>query len=188
MVAHQKWFAIQEAGEEKQTLCSPAPYPLVKHPFVVVLVGRNNGAFLEKQLSSLFDQIYENMRIVYVDDSSDDGSASLAESLILESERLPDITFLKNEEPLGLEKTLEKIGLEEGEILVSLGERACFAHEWVLEKLNQYFADPDLKSCSAAGFVYPTLEKIQEGTLLAKREEGQENAHLAEVLTVEVGR
>src|SRR5690242_9474840 len=57
-------------------------YPQQNLPFVIVIIGRNNGAYLEKTLQSIFFQNYENFRILYVDDASDDGSFDLAQELI----------------------------------------------------------------------------------------------------------
>jgi hypothetical protein len=60
----------------------PTPYPLENRPFRIVIVGRNNGANLEKTLQSVFLQNYENFRILYIDDASDDGSGDLARDLM----------------------------------------------------------------------------------------------------------
>ena len=57
-------------------------YPLEYRPFTLVAIGRNNGAFVDKTLRSMFSQVYPNYRIIYVDDGSTDGSFSLVKDLV----------------------------------------------------------------------------------------------------------
>jgi len=124
----------------------PSPYPLFNHRFVVVIVGCNNGAWLEKTLSSVFRQNYPNFRIIYIDNASNDGSFDLARDLIYESTYMEFVTLLRNETPIGLTQSYARAiaTCEPHEIVVVLGGEDWFAHEWVLSKLNQYYANPDL--------------------------------------------
>jgi len=121
-------------------------YTLEERPFVVVVVGRNNGAFVEKTLRSIFSQRYTNYRFVYVDDSSSDGSFSLVEDLV-ESSGLKELgTLIRNEEPLGQLANLCAAVRDaaDHEIVVWVEGQDWLAHEWVLSRLNSYYADPDL--------------------------------------------
>lgn len=190
VAAHR--LPAQSAPPLEESPFAPAPYPLLKHPFVVVLIEKDNGAFLEKQLASLFSQVYENMRIVYIDDASEDGSASLAEALILESEKLPIVSFFRNPEALGRERNLERIAAEcrPEEIVVVLEPKTWLAHEWVLERLNQYYADRALWSATALSYSYPDYAPL-EGSLYTARaplfQQGkrEEPFRLREVFTLE---
>jgi len=125
---------------------APTPYPIEDLPFCIVISGRNNGAHLEKTLRSAFSQKYDNYRIVYVDDASDDGSFDLARDLMYASPRFGIAQILRNERPLGplacLAQAAKSCG--EDEILVVLNGEDWLAHEWVLARLNEYYADPDL--------------------------------------------
>ncbi len=53
------------------------------------------------------------------------------------------------------------------EIIVVLNGEDWLAHEWVLQRLNQYYADPDLWLIYGQGLDYPTLQiggaKLQDG-------------------------
>lgn len=124
----------------------PSPYPLFNHPFVVVIVGTNNGAWLERTLGSVFRQNYPNFRMIYIDNASDDGSYDLARDLIYESTYMEYVTLLRNESQLGITQSYARAiaTCEPHEIVVVLGGEDWFAHEWVLSKLNQYYANPDL--------------------------------------------
>src|SRR3990167_9582444 len=57
-------------------------YCLEQKPFVVVISGYNNGAYLERTLRSIFSQVYDRYRLIYIDDASTDGSAALAQECI----------------------------------------------------------------------------------------------------------
>jgi len=124
----------------------PTPYPLQNRFFTVIVIGRNNGASVERTLTSVFTQNYENFRIVYVDDGSDDGSFELARDLIYDMKYLIPTTLVRNEEPLGPLLNLSRAiqTCSDQEIVVIVDGTDWLAHEWVLQKLNQYYADSDL--------------------------------------------
>ena len=141
-------LAKAPAQEEKILDCgfSPAPYPIQNRPFAIAIIGRNNGAAVEKTLQSAFSQKYEEMRIIYIDDASSDGSFEHARDLIYDSGLLCQVTLVKNEEPLGHAANLFRAvqSCRDDEIVVVLNGEDRLAHEWVLQRLNQYYADPDL--------------------------------------------
>src|SRR5579872_6128636 len=60
----------------------PTDFPIENRLFTVVVIGYNNGAYVQKTLESIFAQTYENFRLVYVDDGSNDGSYDLACDLL----------------------------------------------------------------------------------------------------------
>lgn len=135
-------------------------YPLESLPFCVVIIGRNNGAYLEKTLRSVFSQVYENFRIVYVDDASDDGSFDLAKDVIYASPHLNKVRILQNEKKIGHLASLSSVvrGCVDDEIVVVLHGEDWLAHEWALKRLNQYFADPDLWLAYSQSLEYPSFQ------------------------------
>jgi cellulose synthase/poly-beta-1,6-N-acetylglucosamine synthase-like glycosyltransferase len=138
----------------------PTNYPLQNRSFTVIVVGRNNGASVQRTLTSIFTQNYENFRIVYVDDASDDGTFELAQDLIYDMKYLIPTTLTRNEEPLGLLENLSRTiqNCANEEIVVLVDGHDWLAHEWVLQKLNQYYADPDLWITYGQFRNYPTFE------------------------------
>ncbi len=148
------------AEHKKKTKLEPSPYPLQNHRFCIAVFGENNGAFLEKVLQTVFFQNYENFHVVYIDNASDDGSFGLAQEIAAGASFSKRIDFLKNEHPLSqTELLLQGVSFcEEGDVLVLLPGNDWLAHEWVLQRLNQYYADPDLwvvcaRSCDYPGFI-----------------------------------
>ncbi|MBF8262946.1 MAG: hypothetical protein HW387_611 [Parachlamydiales bacterium] len=125
---------------------SPADFPTQKRSFVLLICAFNNGAFLEKTLRSVSGQSYENYRLIYIDDASTDGSAALAADCINACGLSHRTTLVRNEQRLGTLANLMRAAqvCEDQEIIVMLGGNDWLAHEWVLSRLNQYYANPDL--------------------------------------------
>ncbi len=135
------WSRYRPAPIVTAPLFAPAPFPIQHRPFVLFFSGRNNGAFVEAALQSAFSQRYDRFRVVYVDDASTDGSDYLAETALQGKG-----TFFRNEAPLGWVANLKRVAAacQPEEILVVPGANDALAHEWVLERLNAYYAQPEL--------------------------------------------
>ena len=43
-------------------------------PFVVIVPSYNNSEWVERNLRSIFEQKYDNFRVIYIDDASTDGT------------------------------------------------------------------------------------------------------------------
>ncbi len=149
---------FQSSQEEKRL--EPSPYPLENRRFCIAILGKNNGAYLEKILRTVFFQNYENFHVVYIDNASEDGSFELAKELVENGSLSKKIDLLQNEQPLGKAQSLLRAlqFCEEGEIIVFLPGDDWLAHEWVLQRLNQYYADPDLWVVCARSCDYPTFD------------------------------
>ena len=159
-LSHQEEIAAIFAPSfkiEKEALqFAPSSYPSEKLPFCIVIVGRNNGAHLEKTIRSAIEQDYNNFRIVYVDDASDDGSFELAKEKCE-----GHASILKNENPVGEFASLERAvqNCRDEEIIVVLKGVDWLAHRWVLDRLNQYYSDPDLWLTCGQSRDYPAYQR-----------------------------
>jgi len=140
---------------------SPSQYTLINRPFTIAVVGRNNGATIEKTLTSIFSQNYDNFRLIYIDDASSDGSRDLARDVINQTDKLVNVTFVQNEEELGKLANIFRAveACENEEIVVVLDGEDWLAHEWVLQRLNAYYAHPDLWLACGSFMDYPTFQK-----------------------------
>lgn len=139
----------------------PTEYPLEDLPFVIIAIGRNNGAFLEKTIQSVLSQNYSRYRFLYIDDASSDGSDRLAKECIEKHPHALNAVFLRNESEKGILASLYSAvqSCLDQEIIVVLHAEDWFAHEWVLQKLNQYHADPDLWLTCCQCMSYPSCEQ-----------------------------
>lgn len=169
----------QEAQEEKNSLFLPATFVLKERPFTVVVVGHNNGATVGKTLASILSQSYENFRLIYIDDFSDDGSFEVARDAVYASEWLARVSLIRNEERLGTLANVYRAVLScpDDEIVVILDSENWLAHEWVLQRLNAYYDDPNLWICLAQGIHYPSYERASHD-LKAGRELQGISSHL----------
>lgn len=134
---------------------TPSSYPEINRPFVVVVIGYNNGAYVEKTLASIESQNYSNFRIVYIDDASTDGTCDLVKQLIYNTDK--SISFIQNQERIGVLSNLSQVVRDslDDEIITVVGGEDWLAHEWVLSRLNQYYANPDLWITYGPSCEYP---------------------------------
>jgi len=139
----------------------PVPFALEPRPFVVVICGYNNGAFVAKTLRSVFSQAYEAYRVVYIDDASTDGSFAAASDSIYASSQMLRTSVVQNEQRLGLLANLVRVveACQDEEIVVVLNGEDWLAHEWVLATLNRYYADPDLWMTYGQSCEFPSYKK-----------------------------
>lgn len=157
-------FRQQREGEAGKILGNgfqPTKFPLENRSFTIVVCGYNNGANVQKTLESIFSQNYEKFRVIYIDDASNDGSFELARDLIYGSEKLAEITLVRNEERLGdLANLVRAVQVcPDEEIIAVVDGKDWLAHEWVLSELNRYYANPDLWLTYGQSVDYPSLSE-----------------------------
>lgn len=140
----------------------PSPYPLQNRPFVLLLIGKNGGATIEKTLLSILCQKYDSFRMIYIDDASSDGSLQHAKHILSTKRPSFPVHIIENQTSEGWAANLFKAlpFCEDDEIVVMMHTHDLLAHEWVLERLNQYFANPNLWFCCCQARQTPSFEKM----------------------------
>ncbi len=115
-------------------------------PIVVVIPSYNNKDWYQKNLDSVFAQDYKNFRIIYIDDASPDGTGTLVKAYIKEKKLQHRATVIQNPKRIGsLANIYKGIWLcAPDEIVANLDGDDWFAHEYVLKKLNEVYADPNV--------------------------------------------
>lgn len=159
---------------------SCANYALKNRPFTIVVIGHNNGANVEKTLRSVFFQSYLNFRLIYIDDASTDGSCQVARDAINRSERTIQVTFVQNKQKLGdLANVFRAVETcEDYEIVVVLKSGDWLSHEWVLQRLNAYYSDPDLWIALGNYIDHPTFQKGSNYDFHNLRQQPVSSSHL----------
>lgn len=162
------WARLQERGkgaslESKRFLdhsFKPADYPLENRSFTIVIIGKNNGASVYRTLQSVFQQNYENFRVIYIDDGSQDGSFALVQDLVSNSSYALQVELIRNEQSEGTLANLYRTihNCPDEEIIVVLDGQDWLSHEWVLQRLNAYYANPDLWMTYGQYREYPTFQ------------------------------
>lgn len=108
-------------------------YPRENHAFAILL---SSGPTLEKTIRTIASQTYDNYRIFCLD---------RAAHLALRSTSLEKRSTLVESDEGRLGAILSAIAqCKAREIVMILDARGWLAHEWVLSRLNQYYANPDL--------------------------------------------
>ena len=113
-------------------------------PLVTVYIPcRNYGRFLEKAVNSVFTQLYSNWELIILDEASTDDTEAIAQALC---RRYPKkTTFIKNEEPTGLQRLANSVlGLAKGKYMVRLDADDWFDECALLLMVSKLEANPGI--------------------------------------------
>ncbi|TET05920.1 glycosyltransferase family 2 protein [Candidatus Dependentiae bacterium] len=114
--------------------------------FVIVIPSYNNSEWYERNLHSVFMQQYSNYRVIYIDDYSSDKTYEFVKSYIEQHDQINRVTLIRNSTRRGAMANHFKAGhmCEDYEIIVDLDGDDWFKDEYVLQKLNKVYADPNV--------------------------------------------
>lgn len=127
--------------------CAQQTFAEVSEKAIVVIIpSYNNSECYQKNLDSVFQQNYENYRIIYVDDASPDRTGFLVKQFIKESGQEHRVKLIQNTTRRGALANTYKAAwrCKPDEIIAILDGDDWFAHENVLRKLNSVYSDPDV--------------------------------------------
>src|SRR5690348_12693937 len=72
-------------------------YPVTEQkPFVVVIASYNNESLYEKNLQSVFEQKYDNYRVIYIDDASTDKTYEKVTDYVAKQGKESQVTLIRN--------------------------------------------------------------------------------------------
>lgn len=131
-------------------------------PFVVVIPSYNNFKWCKKNLGSVLRQDYDNFRIIYIDDASNDGmEARIKEYLSHKDQVFSRVQYIRNEKNRGAMANLYDAihSCRDDEIVVVLDGDDWLAHDSVLSRLNELYANPDVWLTYGNYIEYPTYKK-----------------------------
>lgn len=121
--------------------------------FVIVITSYNNAEWFERNLGCLFTQInnegtglYENYRIIYVDDCSPDGTAELVEKYIIACNQQHRVTLIKNKtRKRALANLYYALQLcQPDEIVFNYDGDDWLANDHIFAKINEIYQNPDI--------------------------------------------
>lgn len=132
---------------------------LPEKPMVIIIPSYNNAMWYMKNLGSVFDQEYQNYRIIYIDDCSSDDTSLLVERMVLEKHQEGRCTLICNKERRGALANLYYAILqcEDDAIVVTLDGDDWFAHTKVLQKLNEVYLTQNV------WLTHGTLRELRRG-------------------------
>lgn len=118
----------------------------VDKALVVIVPSFNNVRWCQKNLGSIFMQKYNNYRVIYVDDCSNDGQHAAVCKYVNESGQQNKVTIVRNNER---KKATFNIYYavhmcNNNEIAMVLDGDDWLAHDMVFSTINQTYQDPNI--------------------------------------------
>lgn len=116
---------------------------------------------MEKNLTSVFSQKYENYRLIYIDDSSRDDTLKKASELLIKLDMKGCATLIHNSSNCGSLANIYNAvhSCHDHEIIIMLDGDDFLAHENVLSTLNQTYADHDIWLTYGNYLDYPSFKQ-----------------------------
>ena len=119
---------------------------LPEKPIVVVICSYNNREWVANNLDSVFNQQYENYRVIYVDDGSNDGTGAFVENYKEQHGYTDKLLLIKNTcRKRKLANIYKALYLcEDREIVIMLDGDDWLAHDTVFSTINEIYQTKDV--------------------------------------------
>lgn len=143
---------LLKKGNEKKS------FAVLEHKsFVVVIPSYNNSEWAEKNLRSVFEQKYDNYRVIYINDASTDNTLSRVNECVAKFEQGHRVELWHNQTNRGAVDNIHRAvhSCLDDEIVVLLDGDDWFSHDRVLEKLNEVYADSSVWLTYGSYIEYP---------------------------------
>lgn len=126
--------------------------------FVVVIASYNNEKYCEKNLLSVFDQNYDDYRIIYINDNSNDRTLQKVQDFVAFKGLGHRIKIINNDKRVGKMQNLFNAyhSCENDEIIVCVDGDDALAHSSVLHNLNLRYQNPDVWMTYGSAIVSPS--------------------------------
>ncbi|MCH9614490.1 MAG: hypothetical protein SP1CHLAM54_15490 [Chlamydiia bacterium] len=125
-------------------------------PFVFLIMSYNNEDWVDRNLSSVFSQKYDNYRVLYLDDASKDRTSELVKKYAN-----PKMSVIRNEKNIGsmanMYQGMQQI--KEHEIVIVLDGDDWLPHDQVLNRLNHYYNNEQVWLTYGQHEEYPSKKK-----------------------------
>ena len=127
-------------------------------PIVVVIPSYNNAQWYERNLDSVFKQVYENYRVIYIDDCSIDGTYDLVRQYVVRHGYQNRITLICNEQRKGaLANHYKAVHMcKDDEIIVNLDGDDWLKHNYVFAYINAIYKNPQVWMTYGSYMNYPS--------------------------------
>jgi glycosyltransferase involved in cell wall biosynthesis len=166
--------------------------PQQQKPFVLIIPSYNNEKYCLKNLLSVFEQEYENYRVIYIDDASTDSTFQKVEQLTQSFDMEERVTLIRNEtNQKAAINTYRAVQMcEDDEIVVLLDGDDWLAHSNVLNYLNIVYENPDVWLTYGSHLDYPTYKRARGQKAIPENvlEEGSYRLQIKKSLAVPCSR
>lgn len=130
-------------------------------PFVIHVCSFNNKKWVEKNLDSIFAQKYDNFRVIYVDDQSEDQTAQAVQAYIDAHGCSHKLTLIaNNKRQRKLKNMYDTIRLcDDNEIIVQVDGDDWLCDPHLLARLNHLYQSQDIWLTYGSYNDYPSGER-----------------------------
>jgi glycosyltransferase involved in cell wall biosynthesis len=153
--------------DQEQLKFYPDEVSLVRNakPFTIVLIGHNDGPTVKRALRSIFEQEYENFRLVFVDDGSRDDTFERVNEFVLANRQEHRVILMKNEISLGFEASLSRASSQclDAELVLPLRGSDWLSTPLALSRLNNAFQNQKIWVVVTGSIQYPSYGFKTEG-------------------------
>ena len=117
-----------------------------EHPLVITIPSYNNEKLIQKNLDSVYNQNYDNYRVIYINDASTDNTGKLVDQYVKQLGQEHRTTIIHNKENMGATYNHYMAGhmCQDHEIIVNLDGDDWFKHSDVLNKVNEVYQDKNI--------------------------------------------
>jgi glycosyltransferase involved in cell wall biosynthesis len=127
----------------------------------VIIPSYNNEEYVERNLTSVFDQEYKNFTVIFIDDFSSDSTLEKAKEVISRYGFQDRVSIIRNEEN---QKALYNLyyaiqAIEDDVICYILDGDDWFATKTILKDLNRYYKNDDIWATYSRYVTFPKYEK-----------------------------
>jgi glycosyltransferase involved in cell wall biosynthesis len=135
--------------------------------FVILIYAYNQDQWCERALRSVFEQDYENYRLIVINDASIDRTEERAKQFIIDNSQDGRVIFITNETHLGLAASLHRAidNCLNREIVIPLLAKDWLSSDLVLKNLNIAYQNPDVWLSSGQSIDYPSYMIKDEGQI-----------------------
>ena len=114
---------------------------IIEKPIVVVIPSYKNAHWVEKNLSSIFSQRYDNYRVIYIDDCSPDNTYELAVQVTEKNNQQHRTTIIHNAGRCGALANLYTVihECEDNSIIVTVDGDDWLPHKDVFSYINKVY-------------------------------------------------
>ena len=133
---------IQSANSKLITTYAPHD----QLPMVVLICSYNNAPWVDQNLDSVFAQEYDNFRILYIDDYSQDGTASCVQAYKKMYDSEDKLTLIENTDRCRKMKNMYNAvhSCKDEEIIVQLDGDDWFCDKELLARINLIYKTSDV--------------------------------------------
>lgn len=168
------WFGYWMGGgaqpprEKKLSARTPISSLEPSKSFVIVLYAYKDALWCERTLRSIFEQEYDQCRVVVFEDGSHDGTLEKIKSFVVENKQDHRVILIQNAERLGPVACLHRAAhsLSEQEIVIPISAKDWFASPKALNRLNALYRNPDVWTVALQPLLYPTYEEVKAGEVM----------------------